>query len=202
MTLQGMEPGGAAWASLVAAGVDERALLRFMKEPGRPRKAPEARFRGARENVRLIGELLDAGGSIAGGAALDYVMGTRHSRDVDVFFDSLPGYASALLRAYDNPSVDVVLTGPVPWASFDLCAAMCSVSRRGADVSPRCAEALRTGVSDLDLSNVVFPAATVGRVAKYGRIRGFKFRAEQVILVGAAGGVPEREIREALAFCA
>jgi len=189
------------WEELVAAGVDKAGLRRFTGEPGRPKKSPGARFPGPRENVRMIGELLDDGGAIAGGAALDYVMGTRLSRDVDVFFADPGAYARALIRTYDNPAVDVVLSGPVPWASFDVCAAMCSVSRRGTDVSPRCAEAVRTGVSGLDPSNVVHPAATVGRVRKYGRVRGFRFRAEQVIVVAAMGDVARADLEDALSFC-
>ncbi len=200
MSLRRMVEGDSTWARLVAAGLSEGGLREIARGGGR-KKALDAESPGADENVRQTFDLLHLGGSIAGGAALDYVMGTRLSKDIDMFFETLEGYAAAMIRTWRNPHIDVVMAHGKPYGSFDVHASMCSVSLAGAEASPECERAIKTGVSGIELRNVLLPEATLRRVVKYGRVRGFKFLREQVILIGAAGGVGEALVGEALTQC-
>jgi hypothetical protein len=190
--LQTLELGSALHRSLLAGGVGADALEEWVLS-GRTRKASGCGSSPAAESEALAQRLVDGGASVSGGAALRARLGMEGSRDVDVFVRGLAPFASALLDAWRDPAVDVCLYREKPWELFDIAAGMCAWSRSGFSCDPRHEEALRTGVSDVELRAVVHPRATLGRVAKYGRLYGLRFPAGKVMAMALGHPGPEAD---------
>lgn len=172
-----MNEGDDLWYQLIDNGIRRRPLRQFLSVPGRPKKHPERSHQG--QVTPLLGDLLDAGGVISGGAALDSVLQEHRSRDIDLFFNDFTAYVQATLDSYYDPRIDVIFYSGQPWDTFDIDVPAISISRQGVEISPQARRAITTGISNIVLSNVVYPEATLGRVAKYGA-RGFRFPRSQI----------------------
>jgi len=182
-----MRAGSDLHSKLIGAGVDPGLLEQFLASD-RSRKiegaSPDARACG-----RKLGELVERGGMVAGGAALRRRLGARPSGDVDVFFRGFAAWAQATLETRAFPAIDACWFEREPWEAFDLAASCIAFGKDGDSSCPECEQALSAGVCDVRLDRIFHPVATLGRVAKYGDRWGFKFPAGKLAQIAALHGV-------------
>lgn len=195
-----MRTGSDLHRELIGRGVDSSLLDEFLASD-RSRKIPES-HPDARACGRKLGELLEGGGLVCGGAALRRRLGTAPSGDVDVFFRGFAAWVRATLETRAFPAIDVCWYEREPWEAFDLAASCLAFGRDGESSSPECERALSTGTCDIRLDRIFHPVATLGRVAKYGDRWGFKFPAGKlaqiVALHGVTGSVVDRAFAHAV----
>lgn len=194
--LKGLQLGSEDFEKLVSGGVNPDALTKYVGD-GRGRKSRGAAHRPSK---RIVEELVDRGGHVAGGSALnEWLFMEASGSDVDVFFSDFPSFVAAHLDTYDNLSVEICLFRDRPYELFDLDASKCSRSASGFDVDTACEEALSSGVSSVCLENVVDATATLWRVRKYGSRYGLRFRPEQILFLASAFKVRDPDaVHEAL----
>jgi hypothetical protein len=195
---QNLEVGSELFKSLVVAGVNPGALQQFI-DVGHGRKHPEAQ---PLHFIQKIRQLLDAGGHIAGGAAIR-AWRNQHclDRDVDIFFNDFTQFIRAHLSTFYNSRIDICLFQDKPYELFDLdacCAAYSPAS--GFDVDPACQQAHETRVSHIRMDCIVHPTATLRRVAKYGQRYAMKFIASEILWLAMVGKVESDIVKEAIKY--
>lgn len=192
-----MQAGSDLHLKLLERGVDSGLLDRFLSSD-RSRKISGSRP-DARACGRKLGELLEKGGMVAGGAALRRRLGSSPSGDVDVFFRGFSAWAQATLETRAFPAIDVCWYEREPWEGFDLTASCIAFGNGGESSSPECEKALSTGICDIRLDRIFHPVATLGRAAKYGDRWGFKFPAGKMAQIVAMHGVSGPVVDQAFA---
>jgi hypothetical protein len=197
---QNLRTGSDLFESLVASGVNLEALRQFI-EAGRGRKHPQAQPLPYQDTFQQTHKLLDAGGHIAGGAAVRAWRKESHlDRDVDIFFNDFAEFVKAHLAAFYNSRIDVCLFKDKPYELFDLDTCCASYNTSKFDIDPACQQAFKTHKSHIRMDCIVHPTATLRRIAKYGSKYSMKFIASEILWLAMVGKVEPNVVKTALQY--
>lgn len=183
---QTMKEGDETWDRLTKDGLNSCVLSAFIKA-GCPRKDENATPLGKRGLTAFQDQMVEIGGVVSGGSAVRRILGKQGlDRDLDIFFPSIEIFARAHLAALNHSNVDLCLYRNEPWEFFDLEASCCAIGSLGSSYSPGFEKTWKSGVSDIRLSCIVHPLATLRRIDKYGTRYGLKFPGDKMMLMATS----------------
>ncbi len=182
-----MEPGDWFYQVLLARNIPEETIKEFISHECRP-KCKAAIPATQEELVVSMGEALDRGGFLAGGAALAQVTKMYRSSDADIFFNDPATWAEFVVRFRNISTIEFCLYEKDPWETFDLSVVKLAIGKDGVIASDECREAMSTMISGIDIANLAYPELSINRCVKYHDRLGIAFNEDHLRLAyGLAG---------------
>ena len=103
------------------------------------------------------------------------------TKDADFYFNDEEKYTKACEIIAGNPHVDVCWYEESPHELHDLDFVMCDLSLEGLVIAPRAQVAFNSGVSEINIENVIYADRTRARLLKYNRRYGLRYKLSQII---------------------